>query len=166
MGELNQLVDRAAAATEIRVGEPDAPSGEEKMIAAATYLLAFVGFWLVGSVLIYFWQRDRSRFIAYHAVQSVILQMTIALAVVVTIALTFAGMVGSGLLASSARADGYGVLIMIFVILGYGFCLIAPVYWALRGAWVAAHGRFYEAPLFGRLAHKLVDTQAPPPPAG
>jgi uncharacterized Tic20 family protein len=160
MGELNDFLDRAATATEIRVGDPRAPSGEEKMIAAATYLLGFVGFWLVGAVLIYFWQRDKSRFIAYHAVQSVILQMTIFLAVVLALVATIAGVVGSSILASSSRAEWHGWVIMVLIIFGYGFCLVAPVYWALRGAWVAAHGRLYEAPLFGRLAHRLVDTQA------
>lgn len=161
MGELNQLIDRAAAATEIRLGAPEAPSGEEKMIAAATYLLGFVGFWLVGAVLIYFWQRDRSRFIAYHAVHSVILQMTIFLAVMVALVGTIAGVVGTGMIASRAAWQGYAIGAVL--ILGYGFCLLAPIYWTLRGAWIAAHGRLYEAPLFGRLAHRLVDGNDAPP---
>jgi uncharacterized membrane protein len=162
MGELNEIWDRTAAAAEIRVGAPDAPSGEEKMLAAATYLLGFVGFWLAGALLIYFWQRHRSRFVAYHAIQSVILQMTVALLVVVAFMATLsAGIIGSAMLGHGSQAEWRGYLVPVLLVLGYGFCLIAPVYCALRGAWVAAHGRLYEAPLFGRLAHKLVDHPGP-----
>src|SRR5690606_35243446 len=86
------------------------------------------------------------------------------LLVIVALVATFAGIVGSAVLADASRAEWHGYAVAALLVLGYGFCLIAPVYWALRGAWVAAHGRLYEAPLFGRIAHKLVDQ--PPGPSG
>ena len=162
MGDLTDLVDRAAKATEIRVGEA-VPSGEEKLLAAATYLLGFVGAWLVGAILIYFWQRDRSRYVAFHAVQSVILQAFIAIAVVVVLATTFAGFLGTAIMSQGSGGPESALIPTAILVAGYAFCLIAPIYWTLRGAWVAAHGRLYEAPLVGRLARKLVHDVTPQP---
>lgn len=159
MNQQGDLWDRAARATEIELGRGDEPSGEEKMIAAATYLLGFVGFWLVGSVLIYFWQRKRSAFVAYHAVQSVILQAWVFVAVTSAVVLSLIGIVGTAWAGGRGAHDGWLPYLFIGgIILLYAFIIVAPVYWHLRGAWVAAQGKIYRAPLFGRLADKLLDT--------
>jgi hypothetical protein len=46
------------------------PSTEERLLAAAAHLTLFMGFWIVGPLVLYFWQKERSRFVAFHAVQA------------------------------------------------------------------------------------------------
>lgn len=165
MNQPGDLWDRAAKATEIDLGQGGEPSGEEKMIAAATYLLGFIGFWLVGALVIYFWQRKRSVFVAYHAVQSVILQAWIFVVVSSAVVLVLVGFVGMAWAGSRSSIGGWFPYVLTGgLMLMYGFIIIAPIYWHLRGAWVAAQGKLYHAPIFGRLADKFIDPAPPSPP--
>lgn len=52
-----------------------APSQEDRLLAAAAYLSYFTGFWLVVPIVIYVLKRDKSRFVAHHALRAIVLHV-------------------------------------------------------------------------------------------
>ncbi len=51
------------------------PSQEDRLLAAAAYVGYFTGFWLVVPIVIYVLKREKSRFVAHHALRALILHV-------------------------------------------------------------------------------------------
>lgn len=54
---------------------PADPSQEDRLLAAAAYLGYFTGFWLVVPIVVYVFRREKSRFVAHHAMRAVLLHL-------------------------------------------------------------------------------------------
>ncbi|MBK8258817.1 MAG: DUF4870 domain-containing protein [Polyangiaceae bacterium] len=51
------------------------PSQEDRILAALSYLGYFLGFWLLIPIVIYVLKREKSRFVAHHALRAVLLHL-------------------------------------------------------------------------------------------
>jgi uncharacterized membrane protein len=117
-------------------------SVEERLWAMLAYL---VGASVIGPLLIYFLLRARSRFIAFHALQSVLIQLAMVGGMLTL------GTAGTLLFHSPFSCIG---LLILIAVLGI------PVAGALFVVWAAIRaglGDWYEVPLLGTLARRQVD---------
>lgn len=74
------LGDRSPAAPPRGSPPPTLPTGpipsqEDRLLAAAAYLGYVTGFWLVVPIVIYVLKRDKSRFVAHHALRALVLHL-------------------------------------------------------------------------------------------
>ncbi len=67
------------------------------MLASALYFSSFAGLWLIVPGVVYLWKGKQSRFLGFHAVQSVLLQF----------ALIPVGMFGMGVAFATMAAIGF-----------------------------------------------------------
>ena len=138
------------------------PGAEERLLAAAAHLSLFMGLWVIGPIAIYFWQKERSAFVAFHAMQAT---LTALLMVVVSSTIGIAYLVG--VLATSVVIDqlghedaiGIGLLLLLLVVL---VVAVLPTLWGLYAAWKAYHGVCWRIPLVGRVARRLVPSPEEP----
>lgn len=137
-----------------------APSTEERLLGAASHLLLFMGFWVIGPMVLYFWQKERSQFVAFHAVQAT-LTAVLMLLVGSTIGIVFfVGAIATSVVIDQAGGRdfiGLGILLFMLVVM---LLAALPTLWALYAAWKAYHGECWRIPIIGRLARRLVPEQA------
>jgi uncharacterized membrane protein len=147
------MVDREQAASVIVLPQPGDIAQREKDDAMASYLMMFAA-WAVGlplplvnlvaSVVYYAVNRKSSKFVAFHALQSLLSQ--------VPVSLLNAGVVGwgIGLLVKGDTTQG------LWPFLGYVFFAAAVnilyLVFSIVALLQANKGRFYYLPFFGRLA--------------
>lgn len=134
------------------------PSQEDRLLAAASYVGHFAGFWLVVPIVVYVLKREKSRFVAFHALQAIIVH---ALLVPIAIAGYVFGLVASIGLAVAAEPHGRehgGVAVLFFVpwILGllvpWGIHAVLSIVCAVR----AMQGRLARFPVAGWLADRFL----------
>lgn len=136
------------------------PTSDECMVAAIAYASGFIGFWYVGPLAIYLWQRERSRFVAFHAVQALALQLLLTLAWICFGVLLIAGVFGGGV-ARALGNEALGYAIMTIAGLCWLAMLLVPLVWSVQGALRAWHGSRTGAPIVGRLASRVIDDAHP-----
>lgn len=118
-------------------------STEERLWAMLAYLVSAS---VIGPLLVYFFLRPRSRFIAFHALQSVFIQLAVVAGVLVL------GTVGMFLVHTPLSCLGFLMLLATV--------LVVPVAGALFVVWAAIRaglGDWYEVPVLGTLARRQVD---------
>ncbi len=128
------------------------PNAEERNWALAAHLLGAAGVlfsaatlsWL-GPLVVYVMKRDQSRFVAFHALQSLFFQL--------------AWMV--------ILAVGWGITVMLmFVVVGFLLIIpmvivsFAPLIWPIIAAVKASNGEWYEYPLAGEWARNVLKMPA------
>ena len=129
------------------------PSSEDRMVAAVAYLSWFVGMYLVVPVGIFFWARDRSRFVTFHAIQATLLALMMAVAAAVSTVGYFIVMIVAALIDAAVGAE------LVFLLGGAFFVtvvLLLPAIAALYAAWCAFHGDTWRIPLIGWLADRVL----------
>ena len=115
------------------LGDPSATTQDDKTMAMLSYPLGiFTGF--LGPLILWLVKKDQSKFVAFHALQALILH-----------AFVVAGYILSSLL--------------VFVLIGFLtypiFFIIGVVYSVLAGL-AANKGDWYEIPIVGKLARQQV----------
>lgn len=149
------------------------PSQEDRLLAAAAYIGYFTGFWLVVPIVVYVVRREKSRFVAHHAMRAVLLHL-------VLIPLSFLCMVlslvASVILVTALHGPGphshdresllAGVTMLVFWgswLLPMFLYLIVTVLAAIR----AFQGRMNRTSLLGRLSDWFLakDRSVPVDPA-
>jgi uncharacterized membrane protein len=160
---------------EFRLPQPDEITESEKEDAMGAYLMMFAGLGmglplpfinLVASVIYYFVNRRKSRFVAFHSLQSLLEQIpvTIVNAGLVTWLVV--------ILVTGMHFRPAFFVALVFVVLVNVTDIVISVVGLIR----ARKGRFYYMPLFGRVAFAVyygpkarsLDKPAEPnrPPAG
>lgn len=128
----------------------------ERVLASAAYLAALGGFWLVGpavAYLVYLWQGRTSRFLAFHAVQSLLLQVVlipISMAAIGVAAGLYVLLTAVGSTAALAAA-----VVVVFTVLG--LALMVPVAVTVWVGLCALRGQPRALPVLGRWAARVVD---------
>lgn len=135
------------------------PTGEERMLAGVAHVALFGGFFFVGPLAIYFWKRQQSRFVAFHAAQATIVTIMLfalgGLAWIVAIPLSI--VVGVALHQSSELVAGIAVGAIYVAALAVS---ALPLVVAVVAGWRAFNGQRWSIPLVGRAAEKIVARDA------
>jgi len=127
------------------------PYGERAM-ASASYFMPVVGLWLVGPFVFLLWKGRSSRFVAFHAVQAMLLQVALIPVCAVGVGVSMA------VLAAFAT-DKYGNTSWIAPIASmavWGVVLALPSVATLWMGFAALKGQPRSLPLLGRLAKRLM----------
>jgi uncharacterized Tic20 family protein len=138
----------------LRIPQPDEITDREKEDAMGAYFMMFAGLGiglplpfinLIASVIYYFVNRRKSRFVAFHSLQSLLEQVpvTVCNAALMTwlIVILFTDMV---------FPQAFWVFLVFVVVVNLADIVISVI--ALTRA---RKGRFYYMPLFGRLAFSV-----------
>lgn len=118
-------------------------SGEERLWAMVAYLASAS---VIGPLLIYFFQRAHSRFVAFHALQSVFIQLGVVCSMAVS------GFCGAVLTVTPVGC--VGVLLLLLALVGIP---LAGALFVVFAAVRAGLGDWYEVPVLGALARRQVD---------
>jgi uncharacterized membrane protein len=136
----------------------------DRSLAVAAYLGYLVGLWLIAPIAVYLLRRRRSRFVAFHAAQAILLHLLFG--ALLTVCGLFATLVGAIAVFVFGASSTFGV--EFFLVLGWGSWL-APtaIHVALTAisAWLAHRGRVDPASRLGRMTLRLLshDPGLPPP---
>jgi uncharacterized Tic20 family protein len=133
---------------------------DDRIMHAAPYLALFAGFWFVGPLVIYMWQKDKSRTVAFQAMQAVVMCLVfIALFVVMIIA----NIGGSIALAQLAKDYVIHPSVMMLTVFLPFVAMLLPLVITVVGAWRAYHNPTYSMFLVGRITRSFIgDPSAPP----
>jgi uncharacterized protein len=125
-------------------------SKDERMWAMLAYLLTFVAP-ILAPLVIYFVKRDESRFVGFHALQSLFLDLicivVAALAMVLGVALGFA------LVAEPFLGMPLAFLVMFG---GPAVASLASIVYTILGAVRSYNGEWYSIPMAGSLAARNI----------
>lgn len=122
-----------------------------RVLASASYLSAFAGFWLIVPAVVFLWKGRQDRFLGFHALQAVFLQ--IAMIPVMFIGLGLAYALGAAMTLISYKLQPIAGFLAL-VIAGLAFTLpSAATVWL---GMCALRGQPRELPLLGRWAHSVV----------
>jgi len=125
---------------------------EERVLASAAYFSSFAGLWLIVPAAIYLWKGRQSRFLGFHAVQSVLLQVALIPVGCFGLGVAFAIMEAIEIF-GSARAAPLASL-LFFIVLGVTVTLpSATIVWL---GFSALRGKPRALPLLGRWANQIV----------
>lgn len=135
---------------------PGDPSQEDRLLAAAAYLGYFTGFWLVVPIIVYVVKREKSRFVAHHAMRALILHLVaVPLGIVcalVSMAVGIGTMVALGPKSGRGNEDVMAGLFVFFVwgswLLPFLLYFVMTVLASIR----AFQGRVNKLSWVGRLA--------------
>lgn len=140
---------------------PAAPatlSQEDRLLAAAGYLSYITGFWLVVPIVIYALKRDKSRFVAHHAMRALIFHILILPMTLLSWLLVVGLSVGIAAALHGGHREpglGEGFVSMMWLL---GMALPWLVFLVVCGvaALRAFDGRMVTTSLLGRLVERLI----------
>lgn len=125
----------------------------ERMLASTAYFAALAGMWLVVPVALYFWKGRQSRFIGFHAIQAVLLQVVLIPVLFIGIGVSFA----LGAWVTSATHDRYGnaplAELVTYAVAGIAYTI--PIATTLWLGLCALRGQPRTVPLLGRWAKRI-----------
>lgn len=123
------------------------------MMAVASHLSFFVGFWLVGPIVFYVIKRRESRFVAFHAMQALVAHVLSSVLGVFGVVVFAVGVGVAGVAAQKQPAALVLVLVMtaFFVLFGLGVAIVNGV--AAYKAWL---GETWSIPLAGTIARSIM----------
>jgi uncharacterized Tic20 family protein len=136
----------------------DTPDKEDRLLAACAYLSWVAGLWIIGPVALYFIYRDKSRYVAFHALQAAALAIGISvLAPVAVVVSAAAPVIGAMALGPKGQAQSLGPFMLAFYLVAMALVFVVPMAWMLLGAWRAYHGQRWRVPLAWRVAKRFVE---------
>lgn len=131
------------------MNNPDAISSDERLWAMLAHLSGLlggviaIGQYLV-PLIIFLVYRERSRFVAYHAMQQLLFQLFL---LAVCIALAIAGVV------MGVITCGFGLVLVIPLLLALAIYALVYIIWAAIEAY---NGKWFRIPLVGDWARSVV----------
>ena len=145
-------------------GEP-VPTQDERTMATLAHVLQLVG-WFIAPLIIFFIKRE-SRFVSFHALQAVFLQLVYMVVWICFMVLWFAFILGTAFTGGkSGPPPAFFIvipLIWLFAMAVWMLLLITAIVYGLK----AGRGEWAEYPLIGRWARRVLQDQQPAaqPPA-
>lgn len=144
------------------------PGPADRLLAVLAYLGYLVGLWLVAPIGVYLLRRRRSRFVAHHAAQAILLHLLFGL--LLSVCGLLAGLVG---LVAVLMIDGSSspLTVDFLIVLAWGSWL-APlsihIGLTVIAVWLAYRGRVDPGSRLGRMTRWLLahDPGLPPPAEG
>lgn len=140
-------------------GHTTPTTSNERLLAGAAYLGYLTGFWFVLAGAIYVWQRERSRFVAHHALRAVLLHLSVILVLVASYALFFGCVVAAAALSGpdgrelgAAAGPLMTVVSILAAMLPWVIHLIVAVHSAIR----AFQGKIETRSWLGRAVERLL----------
>jgi uncharacterized membrane protein len=124
----------------------------DRIMASAAYLATFTGFWLIAPAIFYVLRGRRSRFVAFHAVQSLLLQVAL-------LPLMFGSWGIALAIVELARGREGTAASPIVTVIALPIVSILLVFAPAVVMWMgmsALRGRARTLPLLGRWAHRVV----------
>jgi len=123
----------------------DSLSADEKLWGMLAHLLTLLGYVVVvgeyiAPLVIYLVYKDRSQFVAFHALQALFFQL-LALAVVIALVLFSIVTLGCGILLAAPLAIALAIAVLVYMIIA---------------AIQANNGVWYELPIVGRWARNTL----------
>lgn len=135
---------------------PGAPSAvepqENRLLAALAHLSFITGFWLIAPIAIYVVKRKESRFVAFHALQAVLVQVVFG----VVMTLGFIGFVVLTAVAGSSRSDALAMVVFTLPLGGFALGLLTLFTVHAVAAFRAWRGEGWSIPLVGGLARAIL----------
>lgn len=131
------------------MNNPDAISSDERLWAMLAHLSGLLG-WVIAigqylvPLIIFLVYRERSRFVAYHAMQQLLFQLFL---LAVCIALAIAGVV------MWVITCGFGLVLVIPLLLALAIYALVYIIWAAIEAY---NGKWFRIPLVGDWARSVV----------
>jgi uncharacterized membrane protein len=142
----------------------ESSDSQDRLLAAGAYLCWLAGFWIVGPLVIFFLYKDKSRYVAYHALQSVVLSILVSvLAPAIWIAGMIIPMLAAAALGPAAHKEWLGAVFMGGYFLGAIVAIVLPMVWMCLGAWRAYHGQRWRVPIAWRIAKRFVEDRPQQP---
>jgi uncharacterized Tic20 family protein len=125
----------------------DSLSADEKLWGMLAHLLTLLGYVVVvgeyiAPLVIYLVYKDRSQFVAFHALQALFFQL-LALAVIIALMLFSVVTLGCGILLAAPLAIALAIAVLVYTIIA---------------AIQANNGVWYELPIVGRWARNTLRT--------
>ncbi|HVY49701.1 MAG TPA: DUF4870 domain-containing protein [Minicystis sp.] len=135
---------------------PASPSQDDRVLAGLCHVSLFIGFPVVGPLVVYAIYREKSRFVAFHSLQAAMTHLA-------ALPLGFAGailaMIAS--VVAGALAHGSGAFAPIAVMIAWGFGLGVPwlgvVAYSIYAGVRAFSGELYRIPGAAALADRVLD---------
>jgi len=131
---------------------------EDRMLAAASYLGYLVGFWLVVPIVVYVLKREKSRFVAFHALQAIVIHV-LGIPVLIfgmVFPLVMTAVIALAVQPKGANQEAFGVVMMLAYLLGmlvpWGVYLALSVVCAVR----AMQGRMARFPVAAWLTDRFL----------
>jgi uncharacterized Tic20 family protein len=143
---------------------PDEIKSDEKMMALFSHLSFFFG----GIILpVIFWavNKDKSKFVTFHALQALWFHIAYAVVIVVFVMVMVIGGLGIGFLTAGSHAFGKGaagggsVIIIIIMIAFYAVLFLSMfggIAYAIYMGIKAYHGEYKKYPIIGNMIYKRV----------
>lgn len=136
------------------------PSQEDRLLAAASYVSYFTGFWLIVPIAVYVYRREKSRFVAHHAIRALLFHLFLIPAFVLGMILSFGIAIG---LATSADASTMrshqGAFTGLFAILTWTAWILPLLIHFMLSVILAIgafQGRIQTKSMMGRLAEGIL----------
>ncbi len=141
-------------------GAPVAPGSpqEERLLAAASYLTWMAGFWVVGPIAIFLVYKDKSRFVAFHAVQSIV--VSVGLTVLMPM-VWLLNLVVSFFVAYAVGKSYAAGVVLLAIHGGWAVMVLVPFVCMVVGAWRAYHGVWWRIPLAWRVTERFLANDQP-----
>ncbi len=117
---------------------------DDRTLALVAYLLAIFA-WIIGPLILYLVKKDSSRFVGYHAMQAIALELA---AGVIGFAAYIVGIIFGMLGPLALLAIPVFLLAWLVGMAAFVFCVV--------GAIKAYGGEWYEVPVLGRLVRRQV----------
>lgn len=127
------------------------PSQDDRVLAACAHLSFLAGFWLVAPIAIYVIKRKESRFVAFHALQAVMVQLLFG----VTMTFGFAASIVLIATAGMSRQPEIAALAAVVPIVGLLFGALALFVVHAYAAYSAWRGAGWTIPIAGRIARAI-----------
>jgi uncharacterized membrane protein len=123
-----------------------APGWQERALGSAAYFCSLTGLWFFGPLAIYFWKGRASRFVGFHALQSMLLTFAMLLVMLI---------LGLGAVLLVNALHGTPLAWSLFYALS-ALCILLPLSVQLWLGIRVVLGRPVVLPLVGRWAQEII----------
>ena len=127
-------------------------SQEDRLLAAAAHLSVFLGFWLLGPIVIYAIKRKESAFVAFHALQAGVAHALFGSFIVLGFIVSVTVCLAIGV----AMASPLGLLFAVVPYLAVGAWSVALLGVHAYAAYAAWQGRVWAIPLASGIARRIL----------